>query len=89
MRGQWMWIFYPMGIYHRMLSVEKLLDVLRMREFQCPTEVAKTYRPLRCWICQGIRANMYGVIVTVFIVCSFFSTSCKSCGLLSLKMPCQ
>ena len=43
-----------------------------MREFQCPTDVAKTYRPLRCWIRQGIRANMYGVIVTVFIVCSFF-----------------
>lgn len=50
----------------------KLLDVFRMREFQCPSDVAKTYRPLRCWIRQGIRANMYGVIVTVFIVCSFF-----------------
>lgn len=67
----------------------KLLDVFRMREFQCPTDVAKTYRPLRCWIRQGIRANMYGVIVTVFIVCSFFFTSCKSCVPLSLKTCCQ
>lgn len=40
-----------------------------MREIQCPTELAKTYRPISCRIRQGIEANIYAVFLSGFIVC--------------------
>lgn len=46
------------------------IDDFGLREFECPIRLAVTYQPIGCRLRKGIQANIYGILLTSFIVVS-------------------
>ncbi|KAG0578524.1 hypothetical protein M758_4G026300 [Ceratodon purpureus] len=46
------------------------IDEFGLKEFECPIKLAATYQPIGCRLRKGIRANIYGILLTSFIVVS-------------------
>ncbi|KAG0589837.1 hypothetical protein M758_1G049800 [Ceratodon purpureus] len=40
----------------------------RLREFECPMGLAASYQSIGCRIRKGIKANLNGILLTIFIV---------------------